>query len=313
MSHYTNIRAALIKKTIRAIGANRFFICLYKYLGGWLSNVRVRKQLSSSNFNSGISLLKFNNISYFLKTNPLDLIEATAMLKNVWEPDVVRTIDSMLENKRGLFIDIGANIGAITMPLAKRHPEIEFLCVEPNPQVLERLYFNIKINYLKNVKVVEKIFSSEVGKKVTFFAQEYKEDSVNMGESTLVSQRLGQSKELYLETTTLDFILNSTYKDRELLGIKMDVQGHEYEVLRGAEQTIARQKPFIVGEFEAFHYLNPKAESEKVKSFLKDNGYLAWGVNFELLNFKPEVNIGESFEGDFLAIHIESTNDKYKV
>lgn len=295
------------------MGAERFFLYLYKYFGGWLSNVRVKKQFRSANFNSGISFLNYGSTSYFLKTNPLDLIESTAMLKNVWEPDVVKTIDAMLENKKGLFVDVGANIGAITIPLAKKHKNIQFVCVEPNPQVLERLYFNIKLNDLKNVRVIEKVFSGEVNKTVTFFAQEYQKNSVNMGESTLVGQRLSQSKELVIQTSTLDSLIDSEYQDIQLLGIKMDVQGHEYEVLRGAEKAIANHKPFIVGEFESFHYLNPKLESEKIKNFLAEKNYFTWAINFELLNFKPEVNISEHFEGDFLAIYIDRDNNTYKI
>lgn len=301
----SNVRAAIIKKIIRKVGTELFFKWNYKYFFGWLANVRVKKQLGSVNFNQGISLLTYKNIDYFLKTNPMDFIEATAMLKNVWEPEVVRVIDTLLQGEKGVFLDIGANIGAITIPLAKKYPDIKFVCVEPNPQVLERLHFNIKLNNLKNVSVVEKILSSEPGKTVSFFAQEYKENSINMGESTLVSNRLKDFRELKFETSTLDEVSKSLLNNQPLLGLKLDVQGHEYDVLLGGKSIISDHKPFILGEFESFHYANPAEASCKINDYLESFKYKTWAVNFEAYNFKPELKIDGSFEGDFLAISTE--------
>ncbi|EKD53582.1 MAG: hypothetical protein ACD_61C00010G0011 [uncultured bacterium] len=76
-----------------------------------------------------------------------------------------------------------------------------------------------------------------------------------------------------VETRTLDsFALDN-------LGfIKIDVEGHEEEVLRGAKRTISASHPHILVEIE--ERLNPGGH-ERVGSYLKGHGYLGFFINEE--------------------------------
>jgi len=54
----------------------------------------------------------------------------------------------------GVFVDIGANIGAVCIPLAINASNVRVIAVEPNPVNAERLRYNASINGLENVEVM---------------------------------------------------------------------------------------------------------------------------------------------------------------
>ncbi len=55
--------------------------------------------------------------------------------------------------------------------------------------------------------------------------------------------------------------------------MKVDVEGAEYLVLRGARETLLRFHPKLVMEVEPFQLVNMKTSVEDLVSLLKDLGY----------------------------------------
>jgi len=53
----------------------------------------------------------------------------------------------------GHFIDIGANIGAICIPIAKRLAGLKVIAIEPNPVNVKRLAHNVALNNLKGIEI----------------------------------------------------------------------------------------------------------------------------------------------------------------
>ena len=83
----------------------------------------------------------FKNKDYLLHSTPTSLIQNYAHKYGVWEPDLANFIHSILQNQSqsGLFIDIGANVGATTIPQALNFPNLDFLCIEAHPIVFKAL------------------------------------------------------------------------------------------------------------------------------------------------------------------------------
>lgn len=76
-----------------------------------------------------------------------------------------------------------------------------------------------------------------------------------------------------VETRTLD-----SFNLDNLGFIKIDVEGHEEKVLRGAKKTISSSHPHILVEIE--ERLNPGGH-KRVESYLKKQGYLGFFINEE--------------------------------
>ncbi len=145
--------------------------------------------------------------------------------------------------KRGdICFDIGANIGAITLSLAKRvYPDGKVYAFEPGPFLFERLQYNIQLNdYLSKVIVpVKKGFSDK--REVLYWS----EDEKVSGNAMFSEQPVDGS--IPLELTTIDDFVREK-GITEINFMKIDVEGMELNVIRGGINSIGKFKPILYYE-----------------------------------------------------------------
>jgi FkbM family methyltransferase len=125
------------------------------------------------------------------------------------------------------FFDVGANIGTVTIPVAMTGAEC--LAFEPAPANAARLAENAELNRLGNVTVVEAAMWSESGTVALWV-----EGAEGSGTSRVVECADGT---IEVPAATLDRFAGGGAAAPDLL--KIDVEGAELEVLRGAEATLA--------------------------------------------------------------------------
>ena len=134
--------------------------------------------------------------------------------------------------------DIGANIGVHTVAFAQKGKHV--YAFEPNKLNYKLLKLNTAC--LDNVSLYETAISSDVG--VTHIEEFNLTNIGNYGECRIVENGQECAK------TSIDTLVNN--KEIEVPHvIKIDVEGHEYEVFRGMEQTIKIYMPVIF--YEALH------------------------------------------------------------
>jgi FkbM family methyltransferase len=156
-------------------------------------------------------------------------------------------------NTNAVVFDIGANIGIYTVRTAKTYANCVVYSFEPNPDVFTRLKKNISLNNLNNVKLFPLGFAD---RKTTAYLDA--EQSTVLGR---ISHEKGQT-EVKLETLDL-FISEEPVNRIDIL--KIDVEGFELSVLKGAEHTLERVRK-IVMECD-------KSLEEEVCAFLEDKGF----------------------------------------
>ena len=151
-------------------------------------------------------------------------------------------------------IDVGANIGAFTVPMAKLvSPGGNVFAFEASEANLDLLCRNVAQNNLDgNVNICARAASDHMGtlkvdKQSALHA--YSRKDINEGEFDV-------------ECITIDSLELTRCKL-----IKIDVDGHELEVLNGAEQTIKRCRPVIYIENEI------DAKREAMVAWFIDHGY----------------------------------------
>ena len=133
----------------------------------------------------------------------------------------------------GLILDIGANIGFHTCALARRGNEV--MAFEPLKANLVRLEGNVKLNRLSKVRIERCALSNRSGEVDIFVPPGW-------GLSTGAA-RLGNPGGWDL-AETIPMQLLDDFQLRDVSLIKIDVEGHEIEVLRGFD--IARWKPRLI-------------------------------------------------------------------
>lgn len=133
-----------------------------------------------------------------------------------------------------LFIDVGANIGSYTV-LAGSAVGSSCIAVEPVPSTFNHLIENIDLNSLK-AKV--KSLNIGFGKENDMLRFSIGEDSKNHVMSSI------ETCENYIDVEVK--CLDNTLSDKYPTIVKIDVEGWETNVIRGAEKLLSRQKPLAI-------------------------------------------------------------------
>jgi FkbM family methyltransferase len=149
----------------------------------------------------------------------------------------------------GLVLDIGANIGIMTVYLARQIKDATIYAFEPiphNSKVLERV---IARYHLKNVKVCKYALGNEDGETEMVMPVI---GSVKMqGLSHVVHSAIQENNEgerFKIQVKKLDNIREIMDATIPLTAIKIDVENFEYFVLEGAKELLKKYKPLIYCE-----------------------------------------------------------------
>lgn len=140
-------------------------------------------------------------------------------------------------------VDAGANVGVHTIRLARLvGPDGEVIAFEPNPEVVQRTCRNVSLNDLANVRVLGAAASEQAGQMPLFRPHPW---DTNRARASLTHYRYLTGATATVPVTTVD----ATCAGAPIALIKIDVEGHEAAVVRGAADTIARHAPSIVFEY----------------------------------------------------------------
>jgi len=183
-------------------------------------------------------------------------------LKELFQDCVVKF---MLKHiKRGAcVIDVGANRGTYTYSLWKAVGKQGIVySFEPNPIIATQLGNNLKQS---NV-IIENLAVSNTTEDKVFYIHTKGCGPTSSLEFYDVLDKAGELAETTVKCVTLDSYCRSHNISPNL--IKIDVEGHEFNVIKGAESTIRKHRPYIVFEFiedlwekkhikEIFKFLSP--------------------------------------------------------
>lgn len=196
-------------------------------------------------------------------------------------------------------LDIGANIGTTTLFFAKCCPEGMVYAYEPSQSMRECLVRNIALNHLNNVHVNPYGLSNKKGRAAIKLECDY-----NPGSGFVSYDGDGEKVDL----TTLDDDLSIVHK---IDFIKIDVEGHEKNVLIGGEKTICRSKPFMIIEINQKALERNNAKQSDIYSILKKWNYKVYIVKSGMLLKIEKDNQYPNQIFNVFAIH-ESRDFKFK-
>ena len=147
-------------------------------------------------------------------------------------------------NNGDIVIDVGAHIGHHTLIAAKRvGPKGKVISIEADPKNFDILNKNIKLNKFNDDNVItinNAVHSKETKIKLYTPAEETGHTIYN----TIISDRVSpQEKFIEVNANTLDNLLQENgIKHEDVKWIKIDVEGAELEVLKGATEILSKSK-----------------------------------------------------------------------
>jgi FkbM family methyltransferase len=189
-------------------------------------------------------------------------MESSIWLAGVYEVITTKFLKEVIR-EGDVFLDIGANCGALTLVAANLIGKGKVYAFEPGPKVRERLQSNINLNpHLQDIITVipqglglnqEQVF--------------YNEDLNYRGNGSLY-----EPQGIPVEILALDqWVAREKLEKIDLL--KIDVEGMEYDVLRGGKTVLETYQPIIYFETLPIFYETSLHNIKTIYEFLESLGY----------------------------------------
>ena len=246
-------------------------------------------------FNKAI-LAKFDR-SLQLWLYPNDGVGRLTYYFGYHEPEIFRFLDNYICDGM-VFLDVGANIGAYSLFAAKRvSPGGKVYAFEPQHETFARLIHNIELNEFDN------IIAEHCAVGCTEGEVEIVKDS-DTAKSYVKSFALleGDNQLERCPVATIDGCLGHGSVER-VDYLKIDVEGVEYNVLKGGENFIKKHVPSII-QVELFDDLLCRSGSSvaKVCELLEIFGYRCYELSEKQIKLVP-IPFGQQSSGDTFWIH----------
>lgn len=170
--------------------------------------------------------------------------------RNTYGHDVFADIERLSqawEYSIEVFFDVGANEGETITRARHNFESCRIVAFEPHPKTFEQLTSNMA--KIPNVELLNLALSSEVGKNVMFEYENSKINSLLPNAQYVARFADDASRQIWVDCTTIDqFCSDRHIKKIDVL--KIDTEGFDLEVLKGAASMLAQQAiKFIYFEF----------------------------------------------------------------
>ena len=203
-------------------------------------------------------------------------IDFAIFLQGGFEPETIKTYKKYVA-PGSVVLDIGANIGAHTLPLAKMVGDTgKVIAFEPTDYAFGKLKKNLSLNgaLASRVTAIQALL-------VGTLSEEIPEAIPSSWPLERISDKEGVSHPIHGGTFNslsgavpirLDDWFEKNSVDR-IDFIKMDVDGYEIGVLEGASQTLAKHHPVIVMEFAPYIFEERGRKFSELVDFLRGHNY----------------------------------------
>jgi FkbM family methyltransferase len=215
-------------------------------------------------------IINSNGVKYILFESP-DFITHIVNVTGQFEIELVAATEKAIQGKTGIVLDIGANLGTYTIPLAARNPHLEIISFEPQQAIYYQLCGNIALNSLENVTA----YNIAVGDKeetIELAMPDYtKED--NIGGFSLDPFVKSKTPTTVGKVRPVDVITIDSMNLDFVQMIKIDVEGLEINVLKGAHETIVRSgyPPIIFEAWTQYDWWEDK--KQELFDYIENMGY----------------------------------------
>ncbi|HNW89808.1 MAG TPA: FkbM family methyltransferase [Bacteroidales bacterium] len=149
----------------------------------------------------------------------------------------------------GIILDIGANIGVMSIHLARTHKNSEIISFEPIPDNINCFKKIIRHYKSANITLIESALGDSTG--TIEMVMPVHRSARLQGLSHVIHQSITDNNEgdrFVTPVTTLDNFFQKMNTGKPVNAIKIDVENFEYFVLKGAIETLKKNKPIIYCE-----------------------------------------------------------------
>lgn len=209
-----------------------------------------------------------DDFGFYYRLDLEDYIDCHLFLHGSFEKEGVLVVKELVERfDCRYFIDIGANLGVFSLPLAGFAAIEKVYAFEPDPKNYERLKTNIALNRLEDkIETFKVALSAESGSAQLHISEDRKACNafkLNRGTSSLDFNPERHTRSVNVKMERFDSMVDLI---GQRIAIKIDVEGHELAALQGMAQLLGGNECFLHVEIFPHNF-------ERVDGYLKSIGY----------------------------------------
>lgn len=171
--------------------------------------------------------------------------------------------------KGGVVLDIGANIGCYAAAFAAVADKV--VCIEPSDEAFECLCKNMQMVRANNPNMNIDWYQCAVADSV--FSCDVISDNDNVGMNYIRPVEKGKLRTVTIDWMEIENQMITGKSDYWIGFMKIDVEGYELHVLRGAGKTISIHKPVMVIEINDHTLKRTGVHRNEIFQWLTDHGY----------------------------------------
>jgi FkbM family methyltransferase len=257
----------LPKKLINWIGKSKIFYTIRSsLLRDKKGNARLAEKKITYKLSDSLS------IEYILIGPPKTIVKAA---KFGIENSITRKVYEYCKDKpKGVIIDVGANFGSLSLIWAKALDQHQIHSFEVHPNIFNTLNTSKVANHLNNLHIWNLAVSD---------SSEPLEFSLH-SKSALLSNTSSNLSTFTVRGITLDSFFQDLSND-PILSIKIDTDGNDYAVLKGATNILEKYQPLIVIEVNG---------DSQIFDFLWKMNYNIYDMNNQLIKQNIDFDFSES-------------------
>ena len=206
------------------------------------------------------------NISFYLDF--LDPIDRHIIIHKKYEDDAVSFLEKeMKKNLFSNFLDVGANSGYLSFYFSSKFKNLKVTAFEPNKDAYSKFTKTLIKNSFKNVKIYNFGLSNVEGKRKMKTLCKHGVAQTN----SIISNDSNDIKNLKFFTSNFKVGDKCIKLIRRKILIKIDVEGHELNVLKGLIKNLKNNKCMILIEIgrKNFNYVNNFLVKRNFKKIFK--------------------------------------------
>ena len=219
------------------------------------------------------------------------------------------TIKKFSNKNKLLFIDCGCNYGFYSFYTASLSEKNLILSIEASKDTSDEFIKNLNLNFFKNINFFNNAVSNTTNENIPFF------ESVNDWESSQTHNNFNFVSELKVKSIKIDSLLKQYSLNDYNVIIKLDVEGNEINVIKGALEVIKKSEPLIIIEFSKYIFEN-KDNIDYLNNFLNEYDYSIYDTNYKKKNLEDILKMLKNLQkryktiGNFYLIKNSSKNLK---
>jgi FkbM family methyltransferase len=260
--------------------------------------------IKSINMNKDDLTLNFNFYEDYLIKLIIDFHDIRSAANTIFANGEYETtqmrIICQLAKQNDYFMDIGSNVGLYAICAWLVNPNIKVASFEPNVEIAKQQKRNLEINNVDSdsVRIFNFGLANEDSNLVNFFVPNF----TGSGGGGLLNlhPEEGPSKSSQVAIKILDNLEKDIRSHVDF--IKVDIEGAEFEFLKGALKTISDSKPVIISELLRKWMLPFGSQPQDFVETLLEMGYVCFEI--EDLGIKRTTEINELTIGNnFVFVH----------